>query len=153
MEETWNPNPEDSTPADNTVPESEIETMLNDLYSDSAKRRWATINKIAEKKIIDERINSRLQTMAAQDAMPYVREAASAALSTLGVASANLATVTNTPSQTAPAAASVTPSGSKANTFKFSTIILLILGLITPLWPISLPFFWFLAYRTYKSDS
>jgi len=35
--------------------------------------------------------------------------------------------------------------------FKFSTIIFLILGLITPLWPITLPLFWFLAYRSYKS--
>jgi hypothetical protein len=40
---------------------------------------------------------------------------------------------------------------SKADTFKFSTVLFLILGLVTPLWPISLPFFWCLAYRTYKN--
>ena len=40
---------------------------------------------------------------------------------------------------------------SKADTFKFSTIIFIILGLLIPLWPISLPLFWFLAYRSYKA--
>lgn len=39
----------------------------------------------------------------------------------------------------------------QANSFKFSTIIFLVLGLILPLWPITLPLFWFLAYRSYKS--
>lgn len=38
----------------------------------------------------------------------------------------------------------------QANTIKFSTIILLIIGLIFPLWPITLPFFWWLAYKSYK---
>ncbi len=32
-----------------------------------------------------------------------------------------------------------------ANTFKFKTIIFLILGLIIPLWIITLPLFWYLA--------
>ncbi len=41
--------------------------------------------------------------------------------------------------------------GKKANTFSFSTIVFIILGLIVPIWPISLPLFWFLAYRSYKS--
>lgn len=42
-------------------------------------------------------------------------------------------------------------NGKVKNTFKFGTIIFLILGLIVPLWPISLPLFWFLAYGSYKS--
>lgn len=42
-------------------------------------------------------------------------------------------------------------SKGKANTFKFSTIVFLILGLIIPLWPISLPIFWYLAYKSYSS--
>lgn len=44
-------------------------------------------------------------------------------------------------------------SEEKANTFKFSTIVYLVLGLILPLWPITLPLFWFLAYRSYKRGS
>lgn len=36
------------------------------------------------------------------------------------------------------------------NTFKFSTAIYLLLGIILPLWPITLPLFWFLAWRSYK---
>ena len=36
------------------------------------------------------------------------------------------------------------------NTFKFRTVIYLILGLIIPFWIITLPLFWFLAYRSYK---
>ena len=39
------------------------------------------------------------------------------------------------------------------NTFGFSTIAFIILGLIVPFWPISLPLFWYLAYRSYKSGS
>lgn len=31
-------------------------------------------------------------------------------------------------------------------------IILIILGLIVPLWPITLPLFWFMAYRGYKKN-
>jgi hypothetical protein len=38
-----------------------------------------------------------------------------------------------------------------ANTFKFSTLVWLILGLLVPLWPISLPVCWYLAYRSYKN--
>ena len=40
--------------------------------------------------------------------------------------------------------------GKQANSFTFSTIVFIILGLIVPIWPISLPFFWHLAYRSYK---
>lgn len=32
----------------------------------------------------------------------------------------------------------------------FKTIVFLLLGVIVPLWPISLPLFWYLAYRAYK---
>jgi hypothetical protein len=38
-----------------------------------------------------------------------------------------------------------------ANTVKGETIILIILALLVPLWPISLPLFGWLAYRSYKS--
>jgi len=40
-----------------------------------------------------------------------------------------------------------------ADTFKFSTVIWIIAGLLIPLWPISLPVCWFLAYRSYKSGT
>lgn len=38
----------------------------------------------------------------------------------------------------------------QANTMKFSTIIYIALGLIVPLWPLTLPLFWWMAYRSYK---
>jgi len=38
----------------------------------------------------------------------------------------------------------------QANTMKFSTIILIVLGLIIPLWPITLPICWWMAYKSYK---
>lgn len=38
----------------------------------------------------------------------------------------------------------------KANSFKFSTFIHLALGLILPLWPITLPLFFYFAYKSYK---
>ena len=38
-----------------------------------------------------------------------------------------------------------------ANSFKFSTFLWLLAGLFIPLWPISLPVCWYLAYRSYKS--
>jgi len=41
------------------------------------------------------------------------------------------------------------PSG-EMNTVKASTIILILLGLIVPLWPLSLPLFWWFSYRSYK---
>ena len=34
---------------------------------------------------------------------------------------------------------------------KFKAILFVILGLVVPLWPISLPLFFYLAYRTYTS--
>ncbi len=40
--------------------------------------------------------------------------------------------------------------GKQPNTVDIKTIMFLILGLIVPMWPISLPLFWFLAYRAYK---
>lgn len=36
------------------------------------------------------------------------------------------------------------------NTVKISTAMLFFIGCIFPLWPISLPFFWWLAYRSYR---
>ncbi|WP_220272538.1 SHOCT domain-containing protein [Alteromonas aestuariivivens] len=33
------------------------------------------------------------------------------------------------------------------------TLMFIILGLIVPLWPVSLPLFWYLAYRSSKEDS
>jgi hypothetical protein len=41
----------------------------------------------------------------------------------------------------------------QTNTIKFKTIIFIILGLIIPLWPITLPLFWWLAYKSYKKGS
>tara|TARA_Y100000815_G_scaffold149180_1_gene134895 strand:- start:11861 stop:12100 length:240 start_codon:yes stop_codon:yes gene_type:complete len=40
-----------------------------------------------------------------------------------------------------------------ADTFKFSTLMWLIAGLIIPLWPLSLPLCWFMAYRSYKGGT
>lgn len=37
-----------------------------------------------------------------------------------------------------------------ADTFKFSTVVFIILGVIIPFWIVTLPLFWFLAYRSYK---
>ena len=39
------------------------------------------------------------------------------------------------------------------NTVKLSTVMLFAIGCIFPLWPISLPFFWWLAYRSYRKGS
>lgn len=41
----------------------------------------------------------------------------------------------------------------QANTIKFSTVIFIILGIIIPIWPITLPIFWWLAYKSYKKGS
>jgi len=38
-----------------------------------------------------------------------------------------------------------------ADTFKFSTFLWVAAGLLIPLWPISLPVCWFMAYRSYKA--
>lgn len=40
-----------------------------------------------------------------------------------------------------------------ADTFKFSTFLWLVAGLLIPLWLISLPFCWYMAYRSYKSGT
>lgn len=40
-----------------------------------------------------------------------------------------------------------------ADTFKFSTFLWLVMGLLIPLWPVSLPFCWFMAYRSYKNGT
>ena len=44
------------------------------------------------------------------------------------------------------------PGGYEAmrDTIKFGTVVWLILGLIVPLWPVSLPLCWWNAYRSYK---
>lgn len=42
------------------------------------------------------------------------------------------------------------PINQEAYTVKLSTILLFTAGLIVPLWPISLPFFWWLSWRSYK---
>jgi hypothetical protein len=39
----------------------------------------------------------------------------------------------------------------RPNEVKFTTIIFIVLGLIVPFWPISLPSFWYLAYRSYRT--
>ena len=40
-----------------------------------------------------------------------------------------------------------------ASTFKFSTLLWMIAGFLIPLWPISLPFCWVMAYRSYKGGT
>lgn len=40
-----------------------------------------------------------------------------------------------------------------ANTFKFSTLVFVLLGLFLPLWPITLPLFFWLAYKSYKKGA
>lgn len=39
----------------------------------------------------------------------------------------------------------------QANTFTFKAVVFFVLGLIVPVWPITLPLFWYLAYKSYKS--
>ena len=39
----------------------------------------------------------------------------------------------------------------QVNSFTFKAVVFFVLGLIVPLWPISLPFFWYLAWQSYKS--
>ncbi len=39
----------------------------------------------------------------------------------------------------------------QSNSFTFKAVVFFVLGLIVPLWPISLPLFWYLAYKSYKS--
>lgn len=39
----------------------------------------------------------------------------------------------------------------KKDTFKFGTFMWFVAGMIVPLWPISLPLCWYMAYRSYKS--
>lgn len=47
--------------------------------------------------------------------------------------------------------AGVGRAGEKTNTWKFRTIVFTILAVIIPAWPISIPLFLFLAYRSYKA--
>lgn len=37
-----------------------------------------------------------------------------------------------------------------ADTVKFSTILFIVIGLLLPLWPVTLPLFFWLAYRSYR---
>jgi len=37
------------------------------------------------------------------------------------------------------------------DTIKISTVVFFVLGLIIPFWIITLPLFWFISYRTFKS--
>jgi len=37
------------------------------------------------------------------------------------------------------------------DTVKVSTVVYIILGIVVPLWIISLPLFWYLAYKSYKA--
>lgn len=41
-------------------------------------------------------------------------------------------------------------TGDVENTVKFSTVLFIGIGLLLPLWPISLPIFFWLAYRSYR---
>jgi hypothetical protein len=39
----------------------------------------------------------------------------------------------------------------RPETFTFKVVVFFVLGLIVPLWPISLPLFWYLAWKSYKT--
>ena len=41
----------------------------------------------------------------------------------------------------------------EGGSFKFGTFVWIVVGAIFPLWPISLPICWFLAYRSYKKPT
>lgn len=41
----------------------------------------------------------------------------------------------------------------EGGSFKFGTFVWIVVGLIVPLWPISLPICWFFAYRSYKKPT
>jgi cell division septal protein FtsQ len=43
------------------------------------------------------------------------------------------------------------PEIDNSDTVKVMTVVFFVLGLIVPLWIITLPLFWFLAYKNYKS--
>jgi hypothetical protein len=38
----------------------------------------------------------------------------------------------------------------EADSIKFSTVLFIAIGLLLPLWPITLPLFFWLAYRSYR---
>jgi hypothetical protein len=48
---------------------------------------------------------------------------------------------------------STQPAEEAPNTWKFRTVVFLILAVVFPLWPITLPLFLYIAYRSYKSGS
>lgn len=52
-----------------------------------------------------------------------------------------------------PAQRATTQTVVEGGSFKFSTFIFLVLGVVIPLWPISLPICWFLAYRSYNKPT
>lgn len=58
----------------------EAAALLNDLKSDSAKRRWATIQKLTKQPVNDPRIVAELQRLMLSDPMDYVRQEAVKAL-------------------------------------------------------------------------
>lgn len=47
----------------------------------------------------------------------------------------------------------VTQTIVEGGSFKFSTLLWFIAGLFVPLWPISLPICWYMAYKSYKAPS
>jgi hypothetical protein len=44
-------------------------------------------------------------------------------------------------------------SAHRANSVKFMTLVFVVAGLFLPVWPVSLPLFFYLAYRSFKSGS
>src|SRR5262245_42038208 len=44
----------------------------------------------------------------------------------------------------------VTQTTIEGGSFKFNTVVLIVVGLLIPLWPISLPICWYFAYQSYK---
>lgn len=47
----------------------------------------------------------------------------------------------------------VTRTVVEGGSFKFGTFLWIVLGLFVPLWPITLPLCWFMAYRSYKKPA
>ena len=60
--------------------ETEIKSLLAELQSDRAKRRWSIVQKLSKLDVDNEQIVIALETMAVQDPVEYVRKEAQAVL-------------------------------------------------------------------------
>jgi hypothetical protein len=71
----------------------EIESWLEELARDEAKRRWATAKKIGELRPSDPRLLAQLELMAQNDPVKYVRDEARQAVRRLAPAAVSNAYV------------------------------------------------------------